>query len=526
MKKVAIIVVTDGNDILTIRRSKRSNKSGQWESPVGHIEDDETPFQAALRETEEETGLRVLLFPQTVKISLQEGGVGYIFRGAVPGLSKRDKQITLNPDEHDAFEWVTLDRLGEKKPTPPDFEKNVRKILNMTSIEDKNMTGGKSIRKAAALSRVQVLPESVDLKEAVLVGDEVDIFLKGQIDGPSREKPSLSGVVEQRSKNCIWIRDPDRPFEKPRLVPWNNKDSWAFIRVIRGKDSVYYVNGNPRDPDGKVIQRAKGLGLILESRKPKRTESVFRIMRGETPDLDFSVGQAPKDLGVVAPSNVKNRILTQVREILQENSLEPDMVDDVGSGRVMILTQDSDLKSQIRSILRKKGVSVTSTRTALIVTERKAINQQTLGETPAMNFKVTLPKPEDAVKQLEKDAGVPVKKTPSGMEVDFQDPFQMEQFLQKNKDMSEVGRRGSTRRKVRVGEIAAALKRSLRSGNFNVSGKCLGSLLKLGVEVSSLARARLANKHQWTELERFLESQGNIESSRVTRKLASMSVVP
>lgn len=49
-------VVFDGARVLVVQRS-----SGEWLFPKGHLEEDEAPGEAALREVAEETGLQVYL---------------------------------------------------------------------------------------------------------------------------------------------------------------------------------------------------------------------------------------------------------------------------------------------------------------------------------------------------------------------------------------------------------------------------------------------------------------------------------
>jgi 8-oxo-dGTP diphosphatase len=54
---VACIVVRGGR-VLLIRR-QRSHGAGTWSTPGGHLDFGETPAACAMRETEEETGVRV-----------------------------------------------------------------------------------------------------------------------------------------------------------------------------------------------------------------------------------------------------------------------------------------------------------------------------------------------------------------------------------------------------------------------------------------------------------------------------------
>jgi 8-oxo-dGTP diphosphatase len=226
---------------------------------------------------------------------------------------------------------------------------------------------------------VRHLPEPADdLREAILVGDEVEIFLKDQASRGDDSAPEVSGIVDRRNRNTLWIRPVGEEEDNVRVkspLTWKNDGNWAFIRVYRDPDQViHYVKGNPYDPDGKTMERAKGIGLILETNPPDRFESVFALMRNETPDLDRSMGQAPQSFDEVAPFNKPRPgippILHRVREVLRDSGLEPDLVDHVGNGRVMILTQDSDMKKDIVRVLQKGGVEVKAGRRGdLIATE-------------------------------------------------------------------------------------------------------------------------------------------------------------
>ena len=51
-------IVTRADRVLLIRR-QRSHGAGTWSTPGGHLDFGETPAECAIRETEEETGIRV-----------------------------------------------------------------------------------------------------------------------------------------------------------------------------------------------------------------------------------------------------------------------------------------------------------------------------------------------------------------------------------------------------------------------------------------------------------------------------------
>ena len=104
----------------------KHKKNRRWTQPGGHIEDEETPEEAALREVYEETGLRVRLlgerFPreedfirplgiQKNKRTMQDGEMHMhvdIIYAAVPNS---DNKLKLNKEESDDIGWFSREEL-------------------------------------------------------------------------------------------------------------------------------------------------------------------------------------------------------------------------------------------------------------------------------------------------------------------------------------------------------------------------------------------------------------------------------
>ena len=84
----------------------------KYDLPKGRIEPDESTFEAALRETEEEAGITKLKFPWGKKNKRASKVLMYI------GVTEQTPTLTKNPEtntyEHEKYEWVSMSEAKEK----------------------------------------------------------------------------------------------------------------------------------------------------------------------------------------------------------------------------------------------------------------------------------------------------------------------------------------------------------------------------------------------------------------------------
>lgn len=104
----------------------KHRKTGKWLQPGGHIEPNEDPEEAALRETFEETGLHVKLigkrFPREqdfiVPLTLQKNMVEenhiHIDFVYLAHPIENQKEV-INYDETEGLEWFTLDQITDNE---------------------------------------------------------------------------------------------------------------------------------------------------------------------------------------------------------------------------------------------------------------------------------------------------------------------------------------------------------------------------------------------------------------------------
>jgi 8-oxo-dGTP diphosphatase len=117
MREVRVVVkvfLFDRNgDVLLVRRSKTDTRRPlEWDIPGGHVDPGETVEQALMRETVEETSIEInagqLTLGYTRTTAFDDGPLVHWLVYTV----RLDNQphVTINPGEHDAYDWMPIDR--------------------------------------------------------------------------------------------------------------------------------------------------------------------------------------------------------------------------------------------------------------------------------------------------------------------------------------------------------------------------------------------------------------------------------
>ncbi len=137
---VAIAVLEEANGepafVLTRRSGKLRRHARQWALPGGRLDPGETPIEAALREMDEEIGLRL---PPTALIGRLDDyptRSGYNISPFV-FWAGRTPEFTLNPDEVHALYCIPLEELN--RPESPDLiriPESDRPVIRMAIMQD------------------------------------------------------------------------------------------------------------------------------------------------------------------------------------------------------------------------------------------------------------------------------------------------------------------------------------------------------------------------------------------------------
>ncbi|WP_298584674.1 NUDIX hydrolase [uncultured Kocuria sp.] len=114
VQAAAAVVVREDGRLLLVRRGREPQR-GRWSVPGGSVEPGETPAQAAVRETLEETGARVRAERElgTVRVP---AGAGLVYE--VHDVAATYLGGTLRPgDDADAVRWVAPEELPRLETT-------------------------------------------------------------------------------------------------------------------------------------------------------------------------------------------------------------------------------------------------------------------------------------------------------------------------------------------------------------------------------------------------------------------------
>jgi 8-oxo-dGTP pyrophosphatase MutT (NUDIX family) len=128
-----LLVNADGKLLVLKRSDKVKTYKGLWGGVAGYIEEDEEPYETALKEISEETGLKendidFIKKIDSVKFIDFYEGKRYDWE-VFPFLFKTRKKDKIHIDwEHSEYRWITPSEIG-KIDTVPHLKEIIFKVL-------------------------------------------------------------------------------------------------------------------------------------------------------------------------------------------------------------------------------------------------------------------------------------------------------------------------------------------------------------------------------------------------------------
>lgn len=134
MKLGVLVYIEQNHQVLMIHRKKQDEHQGFWLAPGGKIERNESPYEAAQREVEEETGLQVqelklkqvLSFPDQGESPFGDEWMVFVF------YTQQIKGTLSDTCPEGLLQWIDRDQLtslpmweGDRLFTPKIFEPGV-----------------------------------------------------------------------------------------------------------------------------------------------------------------------------------------------------------------------------------------------------------------------------------------------------------------------------------------------------------------------------------------------------------------
>ena len=115
---VAFLIERDGRLLMIRRSADREHAPGEWECGSGRVEAGEEPVDAVRREAREETGLDVEIVGPVDAFHYYRGPAREEAVCIAFHCRARGGEVRLS-NEHDAAEWVPLDRVAAVPVSQP-----------------------------------------------------------------------------------------------------------------------------------------------------------------------------------------------------------------------------------------------------------------------------------------------------------------------------------------------------------------------------------------------------------------------
>lgn len=265
-----VILINSKNEILFTVRNKNDNfEPGKYCLPGGHIEEDEEPISAAVRELEEETGISLK------ESQVQPCGQYFDRKSHINYFCAHydGDPVVLDEREQQQFEWVSIDDVNDK-PLLMNLKENFKNIIEipksiLNPLADnakKYYFSGDEITSEELLERLKILE---NLYKGFLEGE---VFLQDY----ENEKNFLDIEKGLGSEEFLFIDSQGNPHWNISINDLNKayyKDNWLNRKL--GRVNMFYggsdEGGGSSDEKGEksVSQKEEDFEKIADENLKK-----------------------------------------------------------------------------------------------------------------------------------------------------------------------------------------------------------------------------------------------------------------
>lgn len=131
---IRILLFNSKGELLIQKRSKNVPSPEKWDQSVGgHVDEGESYLEAAMRELDEELGVKGIPLQEITKFYTENiDGAKTMKRFNTLYLGDYDGEISLNPEETSEIRWIALDKLAAwMKEHPEDFTRGFIRAFNL-----------------------------------------------------------------------------------------------------------------------------------------------------------------------------------------------------------------------------------------------------------------------------------------------------------------------------------------------------------------------------------------------------------
>lgn len=273
------VLAGDTGRVLMLQRGLDAEDpaSGTWEFPGGHLEDEETPFRAAVREWAEETGCTPPIGEQTGTWTSPNGVYqGFVWttptEAYIPIAGPRD--VVTNPDDPDgdqvaALAWWDPAQLPGNPAIREELAANIDAVVGALGARDLVKAGGGPKGDAPAPGAGRWPGWDHDEKAAdhwapILTAACAGAFSRGQAEDVAREftaqHPDAADTKDDKAKKAL------EAAALAYLLAHRNRLAKAIAGVLKGIYADGYLIGT-----ASALAIADAIALDLGDWKPGRT---------------------------------------------------------------------------------------------------------------------------------------------------------------------------------------------------------------------------------------------------------------